>query len=120
MAKLTPADIDRIKNEAKSKPKNWIKVGMSTCGVAAGADEVFAVFSEEVKKRNLQVEVKKCGCLGMCYAEPLVEVNIEGSPAVIYGRVNKEVAMKIMEKHVCDKMLVNDYVVELELKDQSA
>ena len=52
----------------------------------------------------------------MCYAEPLVEVKIDGLPQVTYGKVTKEIAMKIIEKHVCSKMLVNDAIFSLEAK----
>jgi (2Fe-2S) ferredoxin len=31
---------------------------------------------------------------------------------VIYGRVNKDVATKILEKHVTSKMLVNDFIFD--------
>jgi (2Fe-2S) ferredoxin len=116
MEKLKPQDLEKINIESKGASKNWIKVGMSTCGIAAGADEVFATLKDEAKKRNVQVEIKKCGCVGMCYAEPLVEVKIDGLPAVTYGRVTKEIAMKIVEKHVCGKMLVNDSIFALEAK----
>ncbi|MFA5362611.1 MAG: (2Fe-2S) ferredoxin domain-containing protein [Candidatus Omnitrophota bacterium] len=114
MKKLTREDLDKKAQAQKERSQDWIKVGLSTCGIAAGAQEVFNVLAEEVKKRNIPVEVKKCGCLGMCYAEPLVEVHIEGLPAVIYGRVNKDAAIKILEKHVCGKMLVNDYIFDME------
>jgi len=113
MNKLSPADLDKMSKAPYDKPKDWIKVGLSSCGIAAGADEVFNFFVEEVKKRNLQIEIKKCGCAGMCYAEPLVEVNVEGLPSVIYGSVNKDIATKILEKHVISKMLVNDYIFEV-------
>jgi (2Fe-2S) ferredoxin len=116
MAKLTPKDLDKINQDAKTA-NALIRVGMSTCGIAAGADVVFATLTEEAKKRNAAVEIKKCGCLGMCYAEPLVEVKVEGLPSVIYGKVNKEIAMKIIEKHVCNKMLVNDAIFELGVKN---
>ena len=53
----------------------------------------------------------------MCFAEPLVEVSVEGAPTVVYGRVNKEIAVKIMEKHVVGKMLVNDYIFDLGIKE---
>jgi len=112
MDKLTPEALDKLSQSAINKSKNWIKVGMSSCGIAAGAEEVFNFFVEEVKKRNLQIEIKKCGCAGACYAEPLVEVSIEGLPSVIYGAVNKDVATKILEKHVISKMLVNDCIFE--------
>lgn len=113
MNKLTPGDLEKMSQISSDKPKDWIKVGLSSCGIAAGADEVFNFFVEEVKKRNLQIEIKKCGCAGACYAEPLVEVSVEGLPSVIYGAVNKEVATKILEKHVISKMLVNDCIFEI-------
>ena len=90
---------------------------MSTCGIAAGADEVFATLVEEAKKRNLRIEIKKCGCVGMCFAEPLVEVAVDGLPPVIYGKVNKEIAVKILEKHVAGKILVNEYIFDLKVKE---
>lgn len=113
MNKLTPADLDKMSQVSTDKLKDWIKVGMSSCGIAAGAEDIFNFFVEEVKKRNLQIEIKKCGCAGACYAEPLVEVNVEGLPSVIYGAVNKEVAIKILEKHVISKRLVNDSIFEV-------
>jgi (2Fe-2S) ferredoxin len=118
MSKLTPADLDKMSKLPSDKPKDWIKVGMSSCGIAAGADDVFNFFVEEVKKRNLQIEIKRCGCAGMCYAEPLVEVNVEGLPSVTYGAVNKEVAIKILEKHVISKMLVNDCIFGIDLENR--
>lgn len=116
MAKLTPKDLDAIKTNAQGDGDTWIKVGLSTCGIAAGADVVFATFIEEAKKRNLSIAVKRCGCQGMCYAEPLVEVKTKGLPPVIYGKVTKEVAMKILEKHVCSNQLVKDHIYEFRSK----
>jgi NADP-reducing hydrogenase subunit HndB len=116
MDKFTPQDLDAIHAQEKSGSKDWIKVGMSTCGIAAGADEVLQTLKDEAKKRNVSIDIKKCGCVGMCYAEPLVEVKIDGLPPVTYGKVTKEIAMKIIEKHVCGKMLVNDYIFSLEAK----
>ena len=113
MNKLTPGDLDKMSQAYSDKTRDWIKVGMSSCGIAAGAEDVFNFFVEEVKKRNLQIEIKKCGCAGACYAEPLVEVSVEGLPSVIYGAVNKDVANSILEKHVISKRLVNDFIFEV-------
>lgn len=93
--------------------KNCIKVGMSTCGIAAGAQKVYDALKEEVKKRNIDVLVMRCGCVGLCSAEPLVEVYVEGMPTVLYGHVNVENAIKILDKHVCRKKLVNDLIFDL-------
>ena len=111
---MTRDELNRLKADALAKePKNWIKVGYSTCGVAAGAKEVFETLVEEVKARNIDVVVKKCGCLGLCSAEPLVEVNTEGVPRVFYGKVTKEVAHRIMDEHVYQKKLVENHIYQL-------
>jgi len=112
MARLSKESFEKEQGAAAPEPGNVIKVGMGSCGVAAGAEEVFQVMLKETKERNLPVTVKKCGCQGMCYAEPLVEVSVEGLPTVTYGRVTREVAVKILEKHVCNKMLVNDCIFD--------
>jgi NADP-reducing hydrogenase subunit HndB len=115
MVKMTKKDLDTLKEKHAGTDCNWIKVGFSTCGIAAGAKEVYDTLVEESRKHNADVKIKKCGCVGMCSAEPLVEVHIKNMPTVFYGKVDKEVATKIMEKHVGGKMLVNDRIYDLRL-----
>jgi (2Fe-2S) ferredoxin len=115
--KMTKADLAAAPAAAAATPPGqYIKVGMSSCGIAAGADEVFAVLSAEVDKRKLPVAVKPCGCSGACHAEPLVEVCVDGLPGVTYGRVTADIAMRILEDHVRDKRLVQDYIVDLPVR----
>jgi len=115
MNRLKKEDLNRIKEEYGKRKKDWIKVGCSTCGIAAGAQEVFETLCREVKEHHLDIDVKKCGCAGMCYAEPLVEVNVEGMPRVFYGKVTSETADKIIEKHVRGKMLMDDHIYDLKV-----
>ncbi|MEI8011835.1 MAG: (2Fe-2S) ferredoxin domain-containing protein [Candidatus Omnitrophota bacterium] len=111
---MTKDELNALKTAAQDHaPKNWIRVGYSTCGVAAGAREVFEVLVGEIKARNMDIAVKKCGCVGLCSAEPLVEVNIDGAPRVFYGKVNKDVAHRIMDEHVCQKKLVENHIYEI-------
>ena len=114
--KYSKVDLDKIKNSLANKDKDWIKVGMSTCGIAAGSDKVYETFVEEVKKRKLDIQIKKCGCQGMCYSEPSVEVRVKGLPDVIYGKVDKEGVIKILDKHICGNTLVKDSIYELRTK----
>jgi (2Fe-2S) ferredoxin len=106
-------DFSQIRAQAQKHKGDWIKVGMSTCGIAAGADTVYATFIEEKEKRKLEINIEKCGCAGMCYAEPLVEVCVKGLPCVTYGRVDKETAIKIIDKHVLGKFLLNDHIYSI-------
>lgn len=98
---------------ASAQEGNWIKVGMSSCGIAAGADTVLNVLKEEAARRNIEIDILKCGCQGMCYAEPLVEVHVKGLPDVTYAKVDKQVALKIIDEHLCTGTLVKDHIIEL-------
>lgn len=116
MKKLTKEDLDKISANPPQEEKNWIKVGTSTCGIAAGAEDVFNVLTEEAKKRNIPISVKKCGCVGMCYAEPLVEVSVEGMPRVTYGKVNRDTAIHILEEHIRNRKIIDELLLRKDTK----
>jgi (2Fe-2S) ferredoxin len=114
LLKLTKQDLDTIRRQPVPE-KSSIAVGMSACGLAAGAESVYQTLVDEVQKRRLPVEINKSGCLGMCYAEPIVVVKVEGLPAVTYGRVTPELALRILDRHVLGKNLINDSIYEARL-----
>ena len=74
-----------------------IKVGMASCGIAAGADEVKDFLEEKLKDRK-DIEILDVGCIGHCYAEPIVEVETE-SGSVFFENVEptEEYLNKILE-----------------------
>jgi len=116
MEKLTPEKLDERRSAVVKARNNWIRVGMSTCGIAAGAAEVYKTLREENDRRNLGLAISQCGCAGQCYAEPLVEVCVDGLPRVVYGRVNQETAREIIEWHVLAKQLLNDHIFNVKVK----
>jgi len=111
MKKITKQLLESKGGKAGDSKKDWIKVGMSTCGIAAGAQKVYDILTQEIKRRGLDIEVKKTGCLGACYVEPLVEVCLKGVPRVVYGNVDEKTAMGIIDKHICSKRIMNDHVI---------
>ncbi len=108
MPRMTPADLDAARDRLRQQVKPSIKVGLSTCGIAAGAAEVFRVLSDEAKTRKLDLQVRRCGCAGMCSLEPLVEVNLAGAPPVTYGHVDAESAQRIVAEHVLGGKVLED------------
>ena len=58
-----------------------VKVGMASCGLAAGAQVVFDHLKEELTPKNILVE--RTGCIGMCFREPLVEVEYDDGSSII-------------------------------------
>jgi len=98
MARLTFADLAaRGQAEAPTPDKPIIKVGMSTCGLAAGAEPVFEALGAEVERRSLDWRIARTGCAGMCSMEPLVEVALPGQAAVMFGGVTPEFAIGLIE-----------------------
>ena len=67
---------------ANSKIK-VIRVGAASCGMAAGAAPVL----ELLYKKADGIEVQEVGCLGHCYAEPMVEVITTDGESILYGNV---------------------------------
>jgi NADH-quinone oxidoreductase subunit F len=80
--------------------KPVIAVGTATCGRAAGALDVLAALRDEVKTRHLNCPVIEVGCMGHCYAEPLVTVAKPGRPPICYARVNPVIARRLVTEYV--------------------
>jgi NADH-quinone oxidoreductase subunit F len=77
-----------------------LRVGLATCGVAAGAERVYDALRQEVAAAGLTLPVKRVGCVGMCYAEPLVEVVDSAGALDRYGHVTPEDAPRIVRERI--------------------
>ncbi len=94
-----------------------ISVGMGTCGISAGARQIMNALLDEVKAQNLEnVSVVATGCIGFCYAEPIVEVMMPGEDSIRYGNVTKDMTKEIIEKHVMKGILLDDAIIGNEVK----
>ncbi len=90
-----------LRTTGENPERTVIAVGMATCGIAAGAREVMSALLQEINGRRLtNVSVVATGCLGFCYAEPMMEVRKPGESVIRYGNVTPDVAKEILEKHV--------------------
>ncbi len=73
-----------------------ILVGTATCGRAAGAIEVLQAIKEVLRKKDLRCHVFEVGCMGHCYAEPLIVIAKPGYPPISYGHVNPVIAENLI------------------------
>ncbi|MGM0650933.1 MAG: NAD(P)H-dependent oxidoreductase subunit E, partial [Bacteroidota bacterium] len=94
--------------------KTKVIVGLGSCGIAAGANKTYQKIESLKKSQNLDFELKQTSCIGMCYNEPLVEI-IDDDGHYLYGNINEDRALEILEKHVRDKEPLKDYVVHSDL-----
>jgi len=67
--------------------RTLIKVGIATCSRSVGAEATLEALRREIAARGLDADVMQTGCLGLCYAEPLVEIIKPDGPAVLYQGV---------------------------------
>ena len=95
-----------IKSRAQSQwreltsGKPVIMVGTATCGRAAGALDVLQTIKDELKKHGLDYPVIEVGCMGHCYAEPIVTISKPGYPPICYGPVNTVIAQRLVTEFI--------------------
>ena len=80
-----------------------IFIGTATCGRAAGADTVLEAINAALERHKIKANITQVGCLGLCYAEPLVDIIKPGRPRIHYGNLTPELAAQLVEEY-----LVND------------
>lgn len=74
-----------------------MNIGMASCGIAAGAKEVYDKAREIFDEQN--VLVARTGCLGLCEEEPLVDIQAPGQPRIVYRRVSADIIGELTEAH---------------------
>jgi NADH-quinone oxidoreductase subunit F len=77
-------------------------IGAATCGRSAGALDVKATFQEVLKKNSIDANIIEVGCLGPCWAEPLISIKKPGGPNVFYKNVTPEIAGQLVEKFIVE------------------
>ena len=122
MAKMTLEELRKLRDNTKTELKRrenegkeiQVIVGMGTCGIAAGAKGTMDAFLKALNENKLvdSVILRQTGCMGLCYAEPTVEVVVPGMPAVIYGQVDGEVAKKIVSQHLVGRQLLENQILD--------
>ena len=121
MAKMTLEDLRNLRDEKKKEMTQrngedkaaQIIIGMGTCGIAAGAKLAFDAFLEELNSNSIKdTKISQTGCMGLCFSEPTVEVDVPGVPRVIYGNVDAAVARRIVKEHIIGKALVSDHIFD--------
>jgi len=94
-------DLQKIRAEVQSSlyvPSTLkLNIGMASCGIAAGAKEVYDKAHEIFDEQH--VLVARTGCLGLCEEEPLVDIQAPGKPRIVYRRVSQDNIAELVEAH---------------------
>ena len=92
--------------------KYRVFVGMATCEIAAGSQDVMQVFQDAIKNGLTDVYLSQKGCAGRCNLEPTVEVIEEGRIPVKYGKVTPEKAKEIIKRHIKNGEAIREWRID--------
>ena len=87
--KAIQEEAEKRRNAFNESPVPKIHIGLATCGIASGALETKKAFEETLKERNIEAIIHTVGCVGHCYAEPVVVIDYpeSGFPPIFYHEV---------------------------------
>ncbi|MBP9006616.1 MAG: NADH-quinone oxidoreductase subunit NuoF [Candidatus Syntrophosphaera sp.] len=76
-----------------------VKVGLASCGRAAGAMEVYDKLKEYLEQNEGAYILKRTGCIGMCFEEPIVSLSGSELGEITLGKVNAENVINLIEEY---------------------
>jgi (2Fe-2S) ferredoxin len=114
-------ELKRVREEALQKKQMkatpghvQVIVAMGTCGIAAGArDTMKSVLTFIEAEQVSGVTVTQTGCIGLCEQEPILQVVLGDQPKVAYGKVDADVARKIMKQHIQNGQPVKEHMIQI-------
>lgn len=107
-----------FRQKAMSSDDIKIYIGCATCGISVGALEVREAFEKELKKHPLPYRIIKVGCLGICFAEPLVYIAKKGNPTICFKNLKPEDVPRIVYNYFLEDDPCLDLALgTLELKE---
>ena len=99
--------------EALEERSLTVRIGTPTCGRAAGSLDTLQAFHERIEKEGVEAHIIEVGCMGLCFAEPLVIIHNpqSGIPPILYGPITHEHVQRLVEGFI----LGDDPCLELAL-----
>ncbi|MDI6775702.1 MAG: NADH-ubiquinone oxidoreductase-F iron-sulfur binding region domain-containing protein [Syntrophales bacterium] len=89
----------------------YITISTATCGRAAGALDIADLINKELARRSMEIPVIETGCMGLCYAEPLVTISKLESLRIVYHNITPELVPRLIDGYI----LGDDPCLELAL-----
>ncbi|HOV17202.1 MAG TPA: NADH-quinone oxidoreductase subunit NuoF [Candidatus Cloacimonadota bacterium] len=87
------------------------RLGLGSCGVAAGAGEVWTALQQVVQEKNLPVQLEKTACIGMCFEEPLLELSGANKANIMLGKVTPADVPSVLEGYLNDNLQYKNIVL---------
>ncbi len=106
---IKKADLEWTALQSSQRPV--IRVGTATCGRSAGSLQTLTAFKSSADALGVDCSIIEVGCLGLCFAEPVVSISTWPNPAVLYGKIDEFKARELMEKDVIKNEPIEEYAL---------
>jgi NADH:ubiquinone oxidoreductase subunit F (NADH-binding)/Pyruvate/2-oxoacid:ferredoxin oxidoreductase delta subunit/(2Fe-2S) ferredoxin len=87
---LLPQNLDAATLRREQVKKPTIFVGTGTCGLGAGARATVNAIKSFMTQFKYDAELVEVGCIGLCSAEPIVEVQMPGRTRIAFQGVTED------------------------------
>jgi len=96
---LSPGECEalraRLRRELLERPA--IFIGAGTCGLGAGAGKTLAAVRRYLDVHDIEADVIEVGCIGLCAAEPMVDVQLPGRTRVSFQSVTADKVTALLD-----------------------
>jgi len=87
-----------------------IFVGAGTCGLGAGADKTMDAINIWLKKNDRDYKVVPVGCIGLCSAEPIVDIQLPGKNRISFQNITSEKIDLLMDEVFSDEIKADQLI----------
>ena len=94
--------------DLNSGSKPWISIGTALCGEAAGSKNLLPRIQNILDALKIDANVSEVGCLGLCFADPLLDIQLPGQSRVFYRNVSEDDLEQIITSHIKDSNINSD------------
>jgi NADH:ubiquinone oxidoreductase subunit F (NADH-binding)/NAD-dependent dihydropyrimidine dehydrogenase PreA subunit len=92
----------RLRRETIERP--IIYVGAGTCGLGAGAGKTLVAVRKYLADRQVAADVVEVGCIGLCAAEPMLDVQMPGRTRVSFREVTADKVDALLGATLCGQL----------------
>ena len=87
--------IAHLRRETLDRPA--IFIGTGTCGLGAGARATQKAVQDYLEKTGTDADIVEVGCIGLCAAEPILDVQLPGKARVSFSNVTADKVQSVLE-----------------------
>jgi len=84
-----------LRRETLARPA--VFVGTGTCGLGAGAGKTLSAARKHLDALDIEADVIEVGCIGLCTAEPILDVQVPGKARVSFRKVTAAEAPALLD-----------------------